>query len=289
MPTKPRIFFEVDVFANGPLSGNPLAVVLDGSELTAQQMQAFANWTNFSETTFVLPTSHAEADYQVRIFTPTVELPFAGHPTLGTCHAWLEAGFSPKRRDVIVQQCAIGLVQIAQTNNQLAFAAPPLRNAQPLTQAEIAHLASGFGIALNNVVAGNWCDNGPGWCALLLNSQEALINAKPNTNLLIDPITKKPNLPKLGLIAPANNLGDVQFEVRAFFPGNGVLFEDPVTGSLNAALAQWLIGANLAPSEYRVKQGSALGRDGRVTVKHHGADIWIGGQSITVVKGSVSL
>jgi PhzF family phenazine biosynthesis protein len=288
---KTRPFVEVDVFANGPLSGNPLAVVLDGSDLTPTQMQAFANWTNFSETTFVLPPTKAEADYALRIFTPTMELPFAGHPTLGTCHAFLQSGGTSKTAGRIVQECGIGLVPIQQNEDRLAFAAPPLRRSDPLDEAALNFFALGLGLQRSDILAGQWCDNGPGWRGLLLNSRAALLKAKPDTRLLIDKTHNMPqaSLPKLGLVSAITDLPGVNFEVRAFFPAGDILFEDPVTGSLNAGLAQWLIGSQYAPSSYVAVQGTVLGRNGRVFVHRENLNIWIGGHCTTVVSGEVNL
>jgi PhzF family phenazine biosynthesis protein len=297
---KTRPFVEVDVFANGPLTGNPLAVVLDGTDLTPKQMQAFANWTNFSETTFVLPPTKPEADYAVRIFTPTVELPFAGHPTLGTCHAFLRSGGGTKTRGRVVQECATGLIAIQQTEDRLAFAAPPRRRSDPLEESELKFLATGLGLQRSDVIAGQWCDNGPGWRALLLNSHAALLKAKPDTKLLIDSTQTNPALvlpeiglvaalPKLGLVAATPSITGVDFELRAFFPANDVYFEDPVTGSLNAAVAQWLIGTQIAPAQYVAAQGSQLGRNGRVFIEREGLNVWVGGYCTTIVTGEVDL
>lgn len=303
---KTRAFSQIDVFANGPWSGNPLAVVHDGSGLSTEQMHAFANWTNLSETTFVLPPTRPEADYAVRIFTATVELPFAGHPTLGTCHALLQAGVQPKKAGMMVQECAAGLIPIRVSDQTLAFAAPPLKRADPLSREEIHGLALGVGLTDDDVVAGQWCDNGPGWRALLLNSHSALMRAKPDVSKLQAAVANEVSakhtalsLPKLGLvhafapdvglIAKADQGASVDFEVRAFFPANGVYFEDPVTGSLNAAAAQWLIGSGVAPPRYVAAQGTALGRNGRIYVNQDEDGIWIGGQSTTCITGTVRL
>jgi PhzF family phenazine biosynthesis protein len=288
---KSRPFVEVDVFTNGTLSGNPLAVVLDGSDLTLKQMQAFANWTNFSETTFVLPPTKAEADYALRIFTPTTELPFAGHPTLGTCHAFLQSGRASKAPGRVVQECGVGLVSIKQTEDRLAFAAPPRKRQDPLEETKLNFLAAGLGLKRSDILAGQWCDNGSAWQGLLISSHEALLKAKPDVALLLD--KTEPNihlaLPKLGLVVAMPKTLGIDFEVRAFFPGNGVYFEDPVTGSLNAGIAQWLIGSQLAPAQYVAAQGTVVGRNGRVYVHRDGLNIWIGGYCTTVVSGTVNL
>ena len=274
-----RPFSQVDVFTDRPLLGNPVAVVHDGSGLTTEQMQDFTNWTNLSEATFLLPPTHADADYRVRIFCPGRELPFAGHPTLGTCHAWLEAGGSPQS-DVIVQECGVGLVRIRRDGGLLSFAAPPLRRTGPLDDAEVERIAAGLGLAREDIVDHQWCDNGPGWQAVLLESAEQVLAVQPDPQTLagLD----------VGVVGPQSS-GDADYEVRAFFPGNSGLTEDPVTGSLNAALAQWLIGSGKAPASYVAAQGTAMGRGGRVYVARDGDDIWIGGNCVTVVSGAVSL
>ena len=271
-------FREIDVFTAQPLRGNPLAVVLAAEGLSDAEMQRFANWTNFSETTFLLPPTDPAADYRVRIFTPARELPFAGHPTLGSCHAWLAAGHAPKGAEV-VQQCGVGLVRIRRDGSRLAFAAPPLRRSGPVDAATLAHIARATGLPADAVRASNWTDNGPGWVSVLLGSREELLSVR------IDGATLQGL--KLGLVAPWPG-GEADFEVRALI-GEVSGYEDPVTGSLNAGLAQWLIGAGLAPARYVARQGTCLGRAGDVHVEQRGADIWVGGASVTVVEGSVSL
>lgn len=270
-----RSFAQVDVFTDAPLLGNPVAVVLDGTELSTQRMQQFTNWTNLSEATFVLPPQHSKADYAVRIFCPGRELPFAGHPTLGTCHAWLEMGGTPKS-DVIIQECAAGLIRIRRDRTLLAFAAPPLRRSGPLSEQEVSRIASGLGMKQSDIVDHQWCDNGPSWQAILLPDGDMVRELSPDMELLsgLD----------IGVIGPGGSAG-TDFEVRAFFPGNSGLTEDPVTGSLNAALAQWLIGSGRAPDHYSVSQGTLIGRAGLVHVDREGTDIWIGGECVTVVVG----
>ena len=272
-----RPFRQVDVFTAEPLLGNPVAVVEDASGLTTQRMHAFTSWTNLSEATFLLPPTVEEADYRVRIFCPGRELPFAGHPTLGTCHAWLEAGGEP-RGEVIVQECGAGLVRIRRAGDVLAFAAPSLQRSGPLDEADVERIAAGLGLTRSDIVDHQWCDNGPGWMAVLLESADQVLSINPDPQLLagLD----------VGIIGPHAS-GDVDYEVRAFFPGNTGLTEDPVTGSLNAALAQWLIGSGQAPEIYLAAQGTAMGRAGRVHVMREGADIWIGGRCVTVVTGEV--
>lgn len=277
---KQRPFAQVDVFTAVPYLGNPLAVVLDGTGLSIQAMQAFTDWTNLSEATFVLPPTHPQADYAVRIFCPGRELPFAGHPTLGTCHAWLQAGGVPKGRDV-VQECGVGLVNIQRQGTRLAFAAPPLRRGGPLDEADLQLIAKGLGVARQDIVHHAWCNNGPQWRGVMLCSAEQVLALKPDSQVLqgLD----------VGVVGP-HTQGETQFEVRAFFPGNNGLAEDPVTGSLNAAVGQWLIGAGLAPNSYVASQGVCLGRAGRVYVHRDAQNqVWVGGESATCIEGSVQL
>lgn len=305
MRTRP--FQQVDVFTHVPYRGNPLAVVLDGAGLTKAEMQNFTNWTNLSEATFLLPPTpegaKAGADYRVRIFCPGRELPFAGHPTLGSCHAWLTTGAKPKGEH-IVQECGIGLVRIRRDGGgadgggadaRLAFAAPPLKKSGPLEEADVMLIAKGLGIARSDILHHAWCDNGPNWRAVMLASAEHVLAVKPDAAILgtLDIGVVGPR-GKVGVIAPHASSPraipeGIDFEVRAFFPGVSGLAEDPVTGSLNAGIASWLIGAGLAPPSYVARQGTALGRDGRVHVSKQGSDIWIGGGSVTCVQGTVLL
>ena len=284
-----RAFKQVDVFTATPYRGNPLAVVLDGRGLSTEQMQHFTNWTNLSECTFILPPTHPQADYQVRIFCPGRELPFAGHPTLGTAHAWLQAGGAPKAEQ-LVQECGIGLVSIRRDDQRLAFAAPPLLRSGPLDEADVALIARGLGLARSEIVAHAWCDNGPRWRGVLLDSAEKVLSLRPDAAVLagLDVGVVGPR-GKVGVVGPGKADADAQFEVRAFFPGNNGLTEDPVTGSLNAALAQWLIGAGIAPAQYVAAQGTAMARAGRVHVNKVDTAIWIGGDSVTCVDGTVLL
>ncbi len=275
-----RRFHQLDVFSALPLKGNPLAVVHAAQGLDEATMAAFARWTNLSETTFLLPPTQAGADYRVRIWTPGGELPFAGHPTLGSCHAWLAAGGVPQQAGLVVQECAVGLVRLRRAAGRLAFAAPPLRRSGPLDAGLLAHIVRGLGIAAADVLHHQWVDNGPGWCSVMLRSAEQVLAVKPDWAVLGDL--------KLGLVGAQAPGADTAFEVRAFVPGLGVP-EDPVTGSLNAGLAQWLIGAGLAPPTYVAAQGAALGRAGRVFVEQSGAEIWIGGDVVTCIEGSVAL
>ena len=279
-----RPFQQVDVFTATPCLGNPLAVVLDGEGLSTEAMQQFTNWTNLSEATFVLPPTPegraAGADYRVRIFCPGRELPFAGHPTLGTCHAWLAAGGQPRAPGRIVQECGVGLVPLRQDGERLAFAAPPLIQSGPLAEDDVQHIARGLGVARTDILHHAWCDNGPNWRGVMLRSAEQVLGLKPDAAVLagLD----------VGVVGASDAEG-IAFEVRAFFPGSNGLAEDPVTGSLNAALAQWLIGAGLAPTRYVASQGTALGRSGRVHVEQDGSEIWVGGHSITCISGTVRL
>ena len=288
-----RPFKQVDVFTSTPYRGNPLAVVLDGSELSTEAMQHFTNWTNLSECTFLLPPTDEGrangADYRVRIFCPGRELPFAGHPTLGSCHAWLEAGGVP-RGEHVVQECGVGLVKLRRDGDRLAFAAPPLIKSGPLDEADVQLIARGLGVAREDITAHAWCDNGPNWRGVMLRSAEQVLALKPDAAILagLDIGVVGPR-GKVGVVGPQDG-DDTQFEVRAFFPGNNGLAEDPVTGSLNAALAQWLIGADLAPERYVAAQGTALAREGRVHIER-AADgtVWVGGASVTCVSGQVHL
>ncbi len=276
-----RRFHQVDVFTAVPLKGNPLAVVHAAQGLGDAEMAAFARWTNLSETTFLLPPEHPQADYRVRIFTPGGELPFAGHPTLGSCWAWLAAGGQPQRSDLVVQECGVGLVRVKRDGARLAFAAPPLRRSGPIEPELLQRITAALGLRAADVLGHQWVDNGPGWCALMLRSAAEVLAVKPNWAVLGDV--------KLGLVGAQPAGHDARFEVRAFVPGLGVP-EDPVTGSLNAGLAQWLTGAGLAPPAYVAAQGTALGRDGRVHVQRDEAgDLWIGGDVVAVIEGEVAL
>ena len=261
-------------------AGNPVAVVLDGAGLTTEQMQRFANWTNLSETTFVLPADAPGADYQVRIFTTSTELPFAGHPTLGTCHAWLEAGGQPGDADRIVQQCKAGLVPIRRLAGRLSFAAPPLIRSGPVEESHIAEIAAQLRIDRSEIVDAQWADNGPGWVAVLLGSAQAVLDLRPR----IAPHTD------LGVAGPYPAGSECAIEVRAFFSQDEDSAEDPVTGSLNASLAQWLVATGRLTAPYVASQGTVLGRRGRVHVSadDEGA-IWVGGATATAIAGAVDL
>jgi PhzF family phenazine biosynthesis protein len=275
-------FQQVDVFTAVPLRGNPLAVVRDADSLTDEQMAAFANWTNLSETTFLLRPTVAGADYRVRIFTPGGELPFAGHPTLGSCHVWLTAGGRPPGSE-IAQECGVGLVRIRRDGTRLAFAAPPLRRTGPAEPDVVAQIARGLRIEPGAIRAAEWIDNGPGGVGALLDSRAAVLALRPDFAALAGL-----SLGVIGPWDPARDGDAAQFEVRAFVPGVGVA-EDPVTGSLNAGLAQWLIGTGIAPESYIASQGTALGRDGRIYVRRDGDDTWIGGDTVACIAGTLTL
>jgi PhzF family phenazine biosynthesis protein len=274
-----RGFSQVDVFTTEPYLGNPVAVVLDGEGLDAEAMQLFARWTNLSETTFVLPPTGPGADYRVRIFTPSGELPFAGHPTLGTCHAWLAAGAGHAGTGHVVQECAAGLVRIRSTPHGLAFAAPPTIRSGPVAAADLARVARELGVAKADILDAQWVDNGPGWVAVRLADAKAVLALAP-TALTMD----------IGVFGFHPDDHETRYEVRAFTPKIGLADEDPVTGSLNASLAQWLIGTGAVTPPYLVSQGTALGRRGRVSIEQDddGA-VWVGGGTVTCVSGSVEL
>lgn len=278
-----RPFAQIDVFTDTPFRGNPVAVVLDADGLSTDQMQAFCDWTNLSEVTFLVQPGDPAADYAVRIFSPGRELPFAGHPTLGTCHAWLEAGGRPRANGVIVQECGAGLVPIRRDADAgtLAFAAPERLRSGPLSPELVERLIAALRIAPAAVVDHQWCDNGPGWLAVLLESAEQVLAVRPKADLM-DGL----DVGIAGLHGPG---GPADLEVRAFFTGNGgALAEDPVTGSLNAALGQWLIPSGRLPHRYIARQGTALGRDGRVTVELDDGTTWVGGRTLTVLTGEAS-
>lgn len=275
-----RSFAQVDVFGSGPCSGNPVAVVLDAEGLSDQEMQRFARWTNLSETTFVLPPSRPEADYRVRIFTPVLELPFAGHPTLGTCHAWLQGGGEPRDAAEIVQECDAGLVRIRRGEDGLAFAAPPLLRSGPAGEEEAARVAEALALDPEEMLAVEWVDNGPGWIAVLLESAERVLELRPG-RLDFD----------LGAVGFHPAGAEAAIELRAFVPlGGGFWTEDPVTGSLNASVAQWLLGEGRLQAPYLATQGGAIERAGRIHVdRDEDGTIWVGGRTETLLAGSASI
>ena len=277
---RPRAFQQVDVFSDRPFLGNPVAVVLDSTDLNDAAMAAFSSWTNLSEATYVAPPVHPQADYALRIFCADRELPFAGHPTLGSCHAWLRAGGQPKG-DVIVQECGAGLVRIRRDGPVLSFAAPARQRTGPIDADDLERLIRGLGLDASDVVAHQWCDNGPPWQGLLLRSAEVVRSLRPDAQVL--------NGLFIGVLGPQGPDADTDVEVRGFAPGTVSLFEDPVTGSLNAALAQWLIGIGELPDRYIAAQGTVLGRAGRVHVERIDDDTWIGGECTTVIEGTATI
>jgi PhzF family phenazine biosynthesis protein len=276
-----RRFTQVDVFTDQLMFGNPVAVVHDADQLTTQQMADFARWTNLSETTYLSAPTDERADYRVRIFTISTELPFAGHPTLGSAHAWLEAGGVAQNSEMIIQECAAGLVRIRREENRLAFAAPPLIRGGDVAPEDLNEIMAYLGVDHDQVIAAQWADNGPGWVALLLSDAEAVLALRPRA-------AGAGRFSDVGVIGPYPPGSEVDFEVRAFTSMVG-LGEDPVTGSLNAALGQWLIPTGRAPSSYVAGQGTVLGRRGRVHVSKVGNDVWVGGNTITGVAGTTHL
>lgn len=295
-----RRFAQVDVFSAVPFQGNPVAVIVDADGLDETQMARIANWTNLSETTFVLPPDDPGADYRLRIFTPHRELPFAGHPTLGSAAAWLDAGGAPKHEDRIVQECGAGLVDIRRSprrggptqtidlTNQtdptvepsetLAFAAPDRLRSGPLDDVYVDQIATALGVDRSEILDHQWADNGPGWAAVRLASAEQVLALNPDFSAIPDA--------KLGVLGAHPDGADHEYEIRAFVPGVGVA-EDPVTGSLNASVAQWLIGENLAPNRYTATQGTALGRSGVISITAEADEIWVGGATSICVRGTV--
>jgi PhzF family phenazine biosynthesis protein len=277
-----RPFAQVDVFSAEPLRGNPVAVVHDAEGLTTEQMERFTRWTNLSEATFLLPPTEPAADYRVRIFTQAGELPFAGHPTLGTCHAWLAAGGGPRDPERIVQQCQAGLIAIRRIDGVLAFAAPPLTRSGPVSAEDLERFAAVLGIGVDEIVDSQWADNGPGWVALLLESAEAVLELRPSGGgQHID----------VGVVGMYPEGSECAYEVRAIFSNDrGDIMEDPVTGSLNASLAQWLVGSGRVTPPYAASQGTVLGRTGRPRISADAEGIiWVGGDTRTLIEGSVDI
>lgn len=275
-----RPFHQVDVFASQAYRGNPLAVVLDAQGLDTATMQHFANWTNLSETTFLLPPEDPRADYRVRIFTGTEEFPFAGHPTLGSAHTWLQAGGVPQSDGQVVQECAAGLVRVKRDGGRLAFAAPPLTRFGMVDETVRRQLAAALRLPASDIVDASWLVNGPEWIGVLLESAEQVLALEPDQGAMGDL--------KIGVIGPHGPGAGTDFEVRTFLPGDAMA-EDPVTGSFNAGAAQWLIGSGRAPGEYVASQGTVLGREGRIHVSADGGGIWVGGNSTTCIQGTVLL
>lgn len=285
MSLRVRPFAQVDVFSDTPFLGNPVAVILDGSGLSDQQMLVIARWTNLSETTFVLPASTPDADYRLRIFTPGGELPFAGHPTLGSAHAWLQHSGRTDHGGRIVQECAAGLValridQSPQGDAMLAFEAPPTMRTGPLEPELLERTIAALGVTLDDVVAHQWVDNGPGWIAVQLSSAAQVLTLRPRfedpTDLMV------------GVVGAYPEGGPADFELRAFAPKVGV-FEDPVTGSVNASVAQWLVRTGVVSGGYVASQGTAMGRAGRITVTTTASGaVWIGGATVTCIDGTIT-
>ena len=274
-----RPFRQVDVFAPTPYRGNPVAVVHDADGLSDEQMQRIANWTNLSETSFLLEPTHQSADYRVRIFTPVAELPFAGHPTLGTCHAWLEAGGTPRAEEVVIQECAAGLVRIRRSDGSMAFAAPPLVRSGPADDALVDRIATVLRLDRSDILAAEWVDNGPGWVAALLPDADAVLALRPS---YIDF--------DLGAVGMYPMGSQAAIEVRAFFPKDGANVEDPVTGSLNASLAMWLLGSGRLTAPYVASQGTVLGREGRIEIdRDDDGTIWVGGATVTCLTGQIEV
>jgi PhzF family phenazine biosynthesis protein len=269
----------IDVFGSGPLSGNPLAVVMAADTLTTDEMQRLTRWFNLSETTFLLPPTHPQADYRVRIFSLDREMPFAGHPTLGSCHAWLSANGTPKNKTGIIQECGAGLVTIRRAQERLSFAAPPLIRSGAPTPAELEEALQLLRIEAHDIIDAAWIDNGPGWLGIRLASAEKV--------LALDPVRSWPGRIDIGVVGPHAKGSEAAFEVRAFFSDHlGAIAEDPVTGSLNASLAQWLFATDVVAEDYVAAQGARLGRQGRIYLTRDDAgQIWVGGETRTHVEG----
>lgn len=280
-------FSQVDVFATASLTGNPVAVVHSAAQLADEEMAAFAHWTNLSETTFLLPPTDARADYRVRIFTPAVELPFAGHPTLGTAHAWLEAGGRPAMPHTVTQECALGLIEVRRgstPDSPLSFKAPGLLRSGPVDEVTLARVLAGLQLDADRVLRSNWIDNGPGWLGLHLANAQDVLDLRPDFAALRGL--------KIGVIGAHDTQTAAQigagYETRAFCP-DLAFPEDPVTGSLNAGFAVWLVRAGHLPGNFVVRQGTVVGRDGRVTVSSDAGELWVGGSCRTLVRGTLRL
>lgn len=277
-----RPFQLVDVFGVEPFTGNPLGVVADAEGLTTEDMQAITRWLNLSETAFLLPPTDAGADYHVRIFTLSHELAFAGHPTLGSCHAWLAAGGKPKRADAIIQQCGVGLVEVRRDGGQLAFAAPPLIRDSTPTEDEIAEVAEVLKIDRAAILEARWIDNGPGWIGAMLASAADV--------LALEPARSHRRRIDIGVVGPHDAGSDAAFELRAIFSDDsGALREDPATGSLNASVGQWLFASGRVKDRYVAAQGTRLGRKGRISVSQDDArQVWVGGHTVTLFNGTTA-
>lgn len=275
-----RPFTQVDVFVSQGISGNPVAVVHDAVGLSTEEMQTFARWTNLSETTFVLPPTQPGADYRLRLFTPNRELPFAGHPTLGSAHAWMERGGQPAQSGVVVQECGVGLVTIRVSSEGLAFAAPPLRRSGAVDEATLQRVAGILRIPVSEIVASNWADNGPPWLGVLLRSADDVLALEPDLGALQDPSLA------IGVIGPHAPGGPADYEVRAFIEG----FEDPVTGSLNASLAMWLLKEGRVPLSYKARQGTAMKRAGHISITTDAdGQVWVQGRCNSIIQGATTI
>ena len=277
-----RNFSQVDVFSSEPLLGNPVAVVHDADGISNEDMAAFARWTNLSETTFLLTPTTDEADYRLRIFTPGQELPFAGHPTIGSAHAWLEGGGVPRTEGTLVQECGAGLVQLRRASGghgRLAFAGPPFIRSGEVSEEDRERIVRALRIDPSQVRDLEWIDNGPGWVGVLLDSAEEVLALEPDWSAAAGM--------DIGVVGPYPEGSECAVEIRAFCPEMGIA-EDPVTGSLNAGVAQWLAGDRL-PTSYVASQGTALGRRGRVFIDREGDTVWVGGDARTTITGRVGL
>lgn len=276
-----RSFVQVDVFSTSPFSGNPVAVVLDGTDLSDEEMRRLARWTNLSETTFVLPPTVPEADYRLRIFTPGGELPFAGHPTLGSARAWLDGGGTPQHAEYLVQECAAGLVTVRRDKDMLSFAAPPRVRDGVLDDGHLKRIVAAFGITRERVVAHQWVDNGPGWAVLQLSTAQEVLALEPDLALMPDAM--------VGAIGAYPEGSEYAFELRTFAPGAGVP-EDPACGSMNAAVGQWLTATGAAPSNYRVSQGARVGRAASIEVTADpDGTVWVSGAAAICIRGTITL
>ncbi len=276
-----RAFTQVDVFSTVPYLGNPVAVVHDGTDLTDEQMQRLARWTNLSETAFVLPPTAAEADYRLRIFTPGGELPFAGHPTLGSTRAWLDNGGIPHHPDRVVQECAVGLVTVRRAGGILSFAAPPLMRGGALDEEYVGQIVAAFGIKRDRVLAHQWVDNGPGWAVVQLPTAREVLALEPDLSVIPTAM--------VGAIGAYPDGSEHAFEMRTFAPGVGVA-EDPACGSMNASVGQWLATTGAAPSAYRVSQGARVGRAGTIEITADAdGTVWVGGAATGCIRGTINL
>jgi PhzF family phenazine biosynthesis protein len=273
-----RPFQLVDVFNDGAFTGNPLAVVFDADDLTTSTMQTMTRWLNLSETAFLLRPSSPKADYRVRIFTPDREMPFAGHPTLGSCHAWLSNGGRSADASEIVQECGAGLVAIRRSADLLSFEAPPLIRGGSVDESKIAEIAAFLRISRSHIVDAQWADNGPGWIVVLLASADEV--------LALEPVRDYPERIDVGVVGPHPAGNSVAFELRAFFSDRqGGVREDPVTGSLNASTAEWLLSSGRASAPYIAAQGARVGCSGRIHIHQDSRGVWVGGRTATLFSG----